>query len=379
MAGLIVLIVLFVLFLLFCFLIWPSNGRRERMLDFANWYIAHRGLHDNKGPAPENSMAAFKLAVEKGYGIEFDVHLTRDEQLVIFHDHTTDRIQGMPGKVEDMSLKELRSRYLFASKEKAPTLWQVLQYVQGRVPLIVELKAERHQDVSKLCEAVAFELDAYEGLTCVESFHPGVVYWFRKNRPQMLRGQLSEHFKEEGPVGIPMSACLFNFLTRPDFIAYNMKFADYFAFRFMRNVCQATCVAWTVHSPAELREAEKNYDVFIFEGFEPGKPERVEMKAQRLKEEAKMGGIVRKHMLVSGDVQGVGFRYRATYIAQGLGVTGWVKNLYDERVEMEVQGTEDQIAEMIRRLGAQRYVEIRDIEEETIPVDPRSYEFKVRY
>lgn len=379
MAGLIVLIVLFALFLLFCFLIWPGNSRRERMLAFADHYIAHRGLHDNSGPAPENSMAAFKLAVEKGYGIEFDVHITRDEQLVIIHDHQIDRIMGGTGKVEDMSLKELRGYYLLHSKEKAPTLWQLLQYVQGRVPLIVELKAERDQKVDKLCEAVAFELDAYEGLTCVESFHPGVVRWFKKNRPQMLRGQLSEHFKEEGPMGFPMSACLFNFATRPDFIAYNMKFADYFAFRFLRNVCQATCVAWTVHNPEELREAEKNYDVFIFEGFEPGRPEREETTARRLREEAKMGDIVRKHMLVSGDVQGVGFRYRATYIAQALGVTGWVKNLYDERVEMEVQGTEAQIAEMIRRLGAQRYVEIRDIEEETIPVDPRSYEFKVRY
>ena len=379
MAGVIVLIIVFGLFLLFCFLIWPNNSRRERMLAFSDYYIAHRGLHDNKGPAPENSMAAFKLAVEKGYGIEFDVHITRDEQLVIFHDHNIRRITGAEGKVEDMSLKELRSHYLLASKEKAPTLWQLLQYVQGRVPLIVELKAERHQDVAKLCEAVAFELDAYEGLTCVESFHPGVVRWFRKNRPQMLRGQLSEHFKEEGPIGFPMSACLFNFAARPDFIAYNIKFADYFAFRFLRNVCQATCVAWTVKNEGQLREAEKNYDVFIFEGFEPGRPEREETRARRLREEANMSDIVRKHMYVSGDVQGVGFRYRATYIAQGLGVTGWVRNLYDERVEMEVQGTPAQIEEMIRRLNAQRYVEIRDIEEKTIPVDPRSYEFKVRY
>lgn len=79
--------------------------------------------------------------------------------------------------------------------------------------------------------------------------------------------------------------------------------------------------------------------------------------------------IIRKHFWFSGRVQGVGFRYRALYIAQGLGLTGWVKNSWDDRVEMEVQGTRDEISQMLIRLGEQRFIYIERIEERTIPVE----------
>lgn len=92
-----------------------------------------------------------------------------------------------------------------------------------------------------------------------------------------------------------------------------------------------------------------------------------------------MRNIVRKHMIVSGTVQAVGFRYRATWIAQALGVTGWVRNRYDDRVEMEVQGTPEEIREMMDRLGKERYIHITDIEEKNTAVIPDEYEFKVRY
>ncbi|MDO4620332.1 MAG: acylphosphatase [Lachnospiraceae bacterium] len=92
-----------------------------------------------------------------------------------------------------------------------------------------------------------------------------------------------------------------------------------------------------------------------------------------------MKNIVRKHMLVSGTVTAVGFRYRATYIAQNLGITGWVRNTWDDRVEMEVQGTQQMLTEMLARLNAQPYIEICNVEEELLPVEEKEYEFKVRY
>lgn len=92
-----------------------------------------------------------------------------------------------------------------------------------------------------------------------------------------------------------------------------------------------------------------------------------------------MQNIIRKHLYVSGRVQAVGFRYRATNIAQNLGVTGWVRNLYDERVEMEVQGTPAKLDRMMKELKEQRWIEITDVEEKIIPVDPHESEFKVRY
>jgi acylphosphatase len=77
---------------------------------------------------------------------------------------------------------------------------------------------------------------------------------------------------------------------------------------------------------------------------------------------------VRRHIYFSGCVQGVGFRYRAYYLAQSLGLTGWVKNCYDERVEMEVQGSKDRIEELIERLKQQRFIEIDTVEMKEIPV-----------
>ena len=79
--------------------------------------------------------------------------------------------------------------------------------------------------------------------------------------------------------------------------------------------------------------------------------------------------MVRKHIFFSGNVQGVGFRYRSFYIAQDMGVTGWVRNLWDDRVEMEVQGTREEIREMVERLSQQSFVEIEGIESEEIPLE----------
>ena len=122
------------------------------------------------------------------------------------------------------------------------------------------------------------------------------------------------------------------------------------------------------------------YDVFIFEHFTP--PEMDAAKKEAMLAAAKGTvpmNIVRKHMFIDGRVQGVGFRYHSTYIAQHVGVTGWVRNLYDGRVEMEAQGTPEQIEEMMSRLGNQRYVSITSVESTDIPPDPRSVDFRVKY
>ena len=77
--------------------------------------------------------------------------------------------------------------------------------------------------------------------------------------------------------------------------------------------------------------------------------------------------ILRKHIYFSGDVQGVGFRFRSYYIAQSLGLTGWVENMWDGRVEMEVQGTENAIQELLVRIRQQRWIDVTDVEMSDIP------------
>ncbi len=378
----------FILVFLWLFMVWPGRGRPERMRDFETVYIAHRGFHDNKGPAPENSLASFRLAAEKGYGVELDVHETSDEALVVVHDSCLKRVAGLDCDVEDLSFAEVSRLHLFGTNETIPRLGDALETIGGRVPVVLEIKIriKDRKNISRICEAVAFYLDSYQGRLCIESFDPGVLRWFRKNRPQMLRGQLSDRFtglksKKASFGSFFLSSCCLNFLTKPDFIAYNCKCTSLIRFRILRDLYHATTAGWTIRSQEELDRAKPDFDLFIFEGFEPAqKAEKAPQRAADvLREKKKMESYIRKHLIVSGMVQAVGFRYRATYIAQDLGVTGWVRNMDDGRVEMEIQGPRERLELMMKNLGEQRFIEIDNIDEEIIPVDPHEYEFKVRY
>lgn len=374
--------IVFAVCVLWILAVWPGKGRRERMQVFSRQLIAHRGLHNNKGDAPENSLAAFKLAVEAGYGIELDVRETKDEQLVICHDDNLKRVAGVKKKVSGMSLKEVKEVSLFQSREHIPTFEEALSVIGGRVPLIVEVKSEDFQNVRRLCTAVASVLDSYEGTMCMESFNPAVVRWFRKNRPETLRGQLSDHFrKHKFPDRILMflfSCCFFNFVTKPDFIAYRFSCANLLRFRILHDFFHACCAGWTIRSEEDLQKAAPDFDVIIFDSFDPRKAVR-DMNETSGKEASVREGLVRKHMEISGIVTGVGFRYRAVNIAHLLGVTGWVRNVYDTLVEMELQGKPAWIDDMMKKLREQRFIEITEVKETVIPVIPDEYEFKVRY
>ena len=128
---------------------------------------AHRGLHG--GDVPENSLAAFEKAAEKRYGIELDVQLTKDGVPVVFHDDSLLRVCGVDRLLRDCELSELRQFRLSGSeKETIPTFAEVLELVDGRVPLLVELKTGS----AGLVRAVVPMLDEYNGSFCVESFDP---------------------------------------------------------------------------------------------------------------------------------------------------------------------------------------------------------------
>lgn len=358
----------------------PYNARKDRMAVFAEQYIAHRGLHDNKSDAPENSMAAYEKAVAKGYGIELDVRMTNDCQIVCFHDPNLMRATHTLGSVEETNLGELLKLKLFDSEEHIPIFWEVLHNIDGQVPLIVEIKAEKGADIDQLCKEVVFCLDGYEGVTCIESFHPGVVHWFKKNHPSYLRGQLSTKFVDEGFWSIFLTICFFNFLTKPDFISYDIQYMHSIPYYILHSLWQATGVAWTCKSEDDLDDARGMFDVFIFDSFVPGTRAAETLAVRKAAAKGVVReGVVRKHAFVSGRVQGVGFRYHATYIASRIGVSGWVRNLYDGRVEMEVQGTPEEIDALFEGLRKTKYISITELEMSDIPVDPKSYEMKVKY
>ena len=234
-------------------------------------YYAHRGLHNNDTQAPENSMAAFKLAVEQGYGIELDVQLTKDEIPVIFHDETLKRICNVEGNVRDYTYEELQRFTLCNTQERIPLFADFLEMVDGRVPLIVEIKI--HEKAKKVCARVDEILEKYQGPYCMESFHPMAVRWYKKHRPQVVRGQLAADFKKELEKEkfshFLVHHLLLNFLARPDFIAYNHKHKRALSRRICQHFYKALSVAWTIRSQKELDEAKDGFTLFIFEGFVP--------------------------------------------------------------------------------------------------------------
>lgn len=236
------------------------------------WAYAHRGLHGNG--IPENSMAAFKAALEGGYGIELDVHLLKDGNLAVIHDSLLNRTTGRAGHVEDLTTQQLKDYHLEGTEETIPEFMDVLMLFNGKAPLIIELKPENGNHAA-LAEAACKMLETYKGVFCIESFDPRCVAWLKKHRPHIIRGQLAENFtktRNDLPeyLKFALTHCLMNFTCVPDFVAY--KFADRmdsFSVRICRQLWKAQGVSWTLKTKADYDTAVKEGWLPIFEGFRP--------------------------------------------------------------------------------------------------------------
>lgn len=260
-----------VLFILYLLAIMPRIVNRPDFSMFMNRYYAHRGLHKESHIAPENSMEAFRLAVEKDYGIELDVRLSKDNIPVVFHDNNLKRLCGIEKDVDELTFDELRELRLYDSNEKIPHFKEVLDLVNGKVPIIVEIKAKSNN--SLLCSIVSSYLDSYNGAYCIESFNPFILIWFKKNRPDVIRGQLSTNYLRGGVknnkiLNFALQNLLFNFAVRPDFIAFNHKYKNMLSFNLCRKLYKIPTVAYTVQSRKELEGSFRYFDLFIFEKFE---------------------------------------------------------------------------------------------------------------
>lgn len=260
-----------ILTVLYFLMIMPRMVRRPDIGPFKKVLYAHRGLHDNTTEAPENSMYAFQRAVEAGYGIELDIQLSKDKIPVVFHDFTLKRVCGAEGKVCDYTYEELQRFRLCGSEERIPKFEDVLRMVNGRVPLIVELKIELLD--TALCPLADKLLRGYKGLYCIESFNPLGVLWYRRNRRDVVRGQLSDAFLKEkefqGLLYFVLQNLLLNFLTKPDFVAYNCRYPHMVSRVLCRRLYGCMAAAWTVKSAEELDKIRGQFDIFIFDSFVP--------------------------------------------------------------------------------------------------------------
>lgn len=257
-------IVLAVLLVLFLFLIFPAVRRHPDLKKMRGRFIAHRGFHSRE--VPENSLEAFRLAAEKGYIIETDIHLTKDGEVVVFHDDMLLRMCGVNARIENLTLAEIKSYRLKDSDAQIPTLRECLDTVDGKVPILIEFKILKN--AFALCRAADAILSEYKGEYYIQSFYPQVLLWYRLHRKEICRGQLSRSFSGE-PIYMQMLGCLlYNFLSRPDFVAYDHTAASH-PMRRLVTLLGAYPVCWTVHSQEELEKHRKRFKSYIFEHFEP--------------------------------------------------------------------------------------------------------------
>lgn len=240
--------------------------------DLQNWAYAHRGLHGNG--VPENSMAAFQAALDAGYGIELDLHLLKDGNVAVIHDSLLNRTTGCAGRVEDLTTDQLKDYRLEGTQETIPEFMDVLTLFHGKAPMIIELKPVDGNH-AQLAQAVCSMLETYPGVFCMESFDPRCVRWLKKNRPDIIRGQLTENFfksRNDMPdhLRFVMTHNLTNFGTVPDFVAYHFHHRKDTPMNWVcRNLWKARAVSWTLKTQEEYDTALAEGWIPIFEGFRP--------------------------------------------------------------------------------------------------------------
>lgn len=257
--------------LLYFWCMMPARRSMGKNVFFGKRYYAHRGLHGKD--VCENSMEAFRNAVEAGYGIELDVRLTKDGLPVVFHDDDLKRLCGRETRVSDMAWQEMQGITL-PDGQSIPLLSQVLETVAGRVPLLVEIKSSRMGDTA-VSQKVLEQLKGYGGPYAVQSFDPFQLRYLRKHAAQLIRGQLARQYPggrgfSVGRVAERLAGNLvFNGIGRPDYVAYQHTDTGKMCCRMIRRIFKAPLAVWTVCSEAEEEKVESISDVIIFEGYLP--------------------------------------------------------------------------------------------------------------
>ena len=250
---------------------WPKLDIETSALGFLTRQpFAHRGLHD--GPkVPENSLAAFDRAIARGFGIELDVRMTRDGDVIVFHDADLGRMTASRGQVASLSSQQLCGIRLKGSRETLHTLHDVLRHIGGRVPVLIEVKSTENRYLPA-CFAVRRALEGYRGEAAVMSFHPGVPGWFAEHAPKMVRGLVMT--EKEGralsPYGVRrwLRRQLLVWKARPHFIAFDIRRLPS-PFTAAARLHGRKLLTWTVRGDAAHALAGRCADQVIFEGELP--------------------------------------------------------------------------------------------------------------
>jgi glycerophosphoryl diester phosphodiesterase len=266
--ALAVLLVLIIVAVIYLFLIMPRITDRADM-DLVSTDYAHRGLWDSLNP--ENSVAAAMLAVKYGYGIELDVHLSKDGHVMVFHDAMLTRMCGVEKCISDCTLAELKTYRLAETQHTIPTFDELLEAVGGKVPLLIEIKGDAKDE--DLCRAVAERLDTYDGAFAIQSFNPYHLAWFKNYRPRFARGQLVAAFKKKNKrrpfKKLILAMLLTNVLSRPDFISVHLGHMKSLSFRLCVALFKCKAFVWTARADGDYKIIHRLGLFAIFEKIRP--------------------------------------------------------------------------------------------------------------
>lgn len=224
---------------------------------------AHRGYFDNNNGIPENSSAAYERAIEKNYPIEMDIQLSKDGKLVCFHDDNLIRMTGVDSLIWDKTLDEIKSLRLLNTDEVIMTFEEFLSLVDGKVPLLIEIKHQREKGIE---EKVINALKGYTGEYVIQSFDPLIMIKIKKLAPDVIRGQLAcanpgQNSKFKNNI---LRKCGLNFLVKPDFINYCLNDLPT-KYSVGKNI---PLLCWTIRDEQDKQKAEKYAVSYVFENLD---------------------------------------------------------------------------------------------------------------
>ena len=243
--------------------------------DFLRLPLAHRALHDVTDGRPENSRAAIKAAIDMGYGIEVDLQLSRDQQAMVFHDYSLNRLTAAKGPVAQCTADDLGAISLTGGDETVPTLTEVLALVDGKVPLLIELKDQDGQmgrNIGALEAATAKALEAYSGPVALMSFNPHSTKEMARLCPQFACGITTSGYDPKDWAPLPAKLCD-HLREIPDFDTSGASFISHeVAYLNADRVAElkaqgADILCWTVKSPEDEARARKVAANITFEGY----------------------------------------------------------------------------------------------------------------
>lgn len=223
--------------------------------------IAHKGIYDNK-TVPENSIKSFELALKKNIPIELDIHILKDNTIVVFHDNNLLRMTGINRKIKDLTYKELIKYSLINSSYTIPTLDEILKLINGKVLLDIEIKNDNR--TKEMCRLLSNKLDNYPGKFIIKSFYPNIIHWFKINRPNYIRGILIPTIQKNKYINLLNIKKIPLNYTDPNFLAINKNIIKK-KFVIKQRKKGMKIMVWTIKDKKELEDLKNYADYFVID------------------------------------------------------------------------------------------------------------------